>query len=582
MPSDWIGASQGICIDGVNSAVRPYLIGERQVAWMVNGSVRGGQPRTRPAIVQRLVLPSGKVQGAGFFSVNRGKIILSIGGDIYRVNVSGNAFSHDQVSLPWRNSAALDTAWMQETVGHLVIQDGQSAPIIYNGADARRSEIFDNEVPIGRMMAFGNGRLWVATSRYNVKAGDIYSGAGTELKFTETQYLLGGGSFSFPQRVRGLAFLPVNNTATGYGSLMVLGRNRVDSVRAEVASRDLWQAIPGFITQVLDDVGTLSHACITAVNQDLYWRDANGEVRSLRAAAQEASSPGNSGLSREVSRITDYETDAWLEHCSGMFFDNRLLFTASPYRTPSGMVAFKKLISLDCAPMASMRGKASPAYDGEWLGLNFVRLVHGRFDGRHRAFAIAQDAAGENSLWEFMPQERQDSYLDSGESVPVAIRSAVEFRQFDFATPGQPKRLTRCDVYPANIEGEVNVSVYWRVANRNQWHLWGAFVARAKMTDEAEVDDETPHTFVNLRSQERGCVKSLTIPDALDDVLSRSEGIGHAFQIRLVWTGSMEIDRLTVWAQPIRDTAFSHVVDLPTEFKQSAVSGNEVSYTIKP
>jgi hypothetical protein len=579
---DWIGTSQGICIDGVNSAMRPSHIGDRQVAWMVNGSVRGGQPRTRPGFTQRLVLPSGKVQGAGFFSINRGKIILSISGRLHRVSIAGNAFSHDEIVLPWRNSAALDTAWMQETVGNFIVQDGQSAAIIYNGSDARRSDIFGGEVPLGRMMAFGNGRLWVVTSRYNVKAGDIYSGPNTELKFTETQFLLGGGSFSFPQRVTALAFLPVNNTATGYGSLMVYGRNRLDSIRAEIAARDLWQAIPGFVTQVLDEVGTLSHACVTAVNQDLYWRDANGEVRSLRSAAQEAASPGNTGMSREVARITDHETDAWLDQSSGLFFDNRLFFTASPFRLPSGAIGFKKLISLDCAPLASMRGKAQPAYDGEWTGASIVRLVGGRFDGRHRAFAVVQDNAGENSLWEFTPQVREDAYLDGGDVVRVPIRSAVEFRQFDFGAPSQPKKLTRCDVYPASIEGEVNVSIYWRVANRNQWRLWGTFKACAKTTDAPAENPETPHAWKNLRSQERGRVKTLTIPDESDEVLGRSQSVGHAFQVRIVWTGSMELDRIDVWARPLRDIAFSTAGDLPDDFKESAVSDNEVSYTIKP
>lgn len=580
MINNWQCASQTFCIDGVNSAVHPNLIGDRQVAWLLNGSVRGGQPGTRPGWKQRLILPTGKVQGAGYFSVNRGKIILSIGGRIHRVSIAGNNFSHDEIALPWRNSARLDSAWMQETVGNFIIQDGQSNAIIYDGAEARRADPAAGEVPIGRMMAFVGGRLWLVVSRYDVKAGDIYDGKDTELKFVEAQYLLGGGAFSFPMHIRALGRIPAKDSTDGSSGLLVLGDRAASKIRADVASRDLWQLVPGFITEALD-VGAASQFCVIPVSQDLYWRDADGNVRSLRAAASEAAGPSDAGLSREISRITDHETDAWLSQSSGMFFDNRLFFTASPFRTPSGAIGFKKLISLDCAPLASMRGKAPPAYDGEWTGMNILRLVSGRFDGSHRAFAIVQDGS-ENSLWELTPRDRSDSYLVEGGSTEVAIRSAVEYRQFDFGAPNQLKQLERCDIYPARIEGEVNAKVYWRVGNRNQWRLWGEFSANAKMTDAPESTPETVHAWKNLRSQERGLVKSLTIPDAIDPVTNKSEAIGHSFQIRVVWTGVLDLERVDVWASPVNDPAFSDVADLPAGAVQATVTENEVSYTIKP
>lgn len=749
--NDWLTFSQRICVDGVNSALGPNLIGERQLAWMVNGSVRGGQPRTRPGLVQRLMLPSGKIQGAGFFSIDRGKIILSIDGELHRVNVRGDEFSHDEIALAWRNSAALDTAWMQETSGNLIVQDNQSAPIIYDGASARRSKIFENEVPVGSMMAFVNGRLWVVCYGRNLRAGNIYTGPNTELKFTETDYFVGGGAFYFPEVIRAIARIPAKNTSDGSSGLLVLGRESAKWVRSDVASRDLWQVMPGFITDTLD-VGTASHHCVTPVNQDLYWRDAEGQVRSLRSAAQESQGASDTGISREVARITDHETDVLLNHCSGIFFDNRLIFTASPFRTASYAVGFRRLLVMDCAPLASMRGKAPPAYDGEWSGLNVLRLVSGHFDGNKRAFAIAEDANGDNSLWEFIP-DREDGYLSSGALVGVPIRASVESREFDFGLPNNLKRLARCDVYPTAIEGDVAVKVFWRAANRNQWHLWGEFSACAKMTTAAEApttqlldDSQAFHgsawartnvtvtetaaadpnggttaqkilesgagsighalqqnaltielnkrydfsayvkrvgrrkgllhltdndgrsvtgmfdlvdgtmttdstgvtcasasildvgdgwfrvrvgcvfpasseaAFVqirfqaddgsldyagdvakgfyvwnarlelgapltrwkNLRSQDRGCVKTLTIPDVNEDTMGRHEAVAHAFQVRLVWTGNMELERVDVWAKPLKDGSFSKVQDLPAACVESEVSDNEVSYSIIP
>jgi len=586
MPNDWAQATQGFCLDGVNSNVRPDLIGENQLAWMVNGTVRDGKPRTRIALKQRLILPSGKFQGAGYFSSEQGMLVLSIGGQLSRVMLQGANFRNESISLGFDNAGINDNAWFCETPSGLVIQDNESAAIIYNGSTTRRANTTIPEIPIGSAMAFGNGRLWVVTKAgRNLKAGDIYDGTtDSEYGFTETGYLLGGGAFYFAYGITGLAFLPVNNTTTGYGSLMVFGSRNVTSLRAEVTERDLWQVIPGFQTSVLDGIGTPSHHSITRVDQDLYWRDELGQIRSLRSAAQQAQGPGNTPLSREVDRIVKYETSAWLNLCSGIYVDNRLLFTASPLidtALPQNTV-YGKLISLDCAPMATMRGKAQPSYDGEWTGVNFLRLVQGTFRGENRAFAIVRNGI-QNSLWEFVDELREDSYLDGGNPPKaVQIQSSVEFRRFDFGNPSFPKQLTRCDVYPSLIEGSVNISVYWRVGNRNQWLHWGSFNACATMDDPPEASASTPHVWKNLRSQERGRVKSLTIPSLKDNISQMAQSAGYSFQIRLVWTGNVTIDRIDIWARPLTDKAFSNIFDLNESCVQNEVADNEIQYSIIP
>lgn len=757
MPNDWVPVSQGLCIDGVNSSIRPDLIGENQVAWGVNMTVRDGKARTRNGFVQRAILPAGRFQGAGFYSTYGGKLILSIGGNLYRVLVQGNTFTTEQIALAFRNSAIIDNAWMVETPSGFIIQDDESSPIIYNGSTARRAESTVREVPIGSAMAYGNGRLWVVMQgKRDLVAGDIYQGSiGDEFKFTENQYLLGGGAFYFPYDLTGLAFLPVNNTASGYGSLMVYGKRSLVSIRAEVTERDLWQIIPGFQTIVLDGIGTPSHHSITRVDQDLYWRDESGQIRSLRSAAHEAQGPGNTGLSREIERITGYETPSMLRLCSGVYVDNRLLFTASPMIStgiPQNTV-FNSIVSLDCSPTATMRGKAPPAYDGAWSGATFLRMVQGTFRGNKRAFCIVRRGT-ENSLWEFVG-DREDSYLAApAPSVPVRIQSSVEYRRFTFGEASKPKQLTRCDVYPSQIEGDVDVSVYWRVGNRNQWLLWGSFSVCAKMDDPPEptngtrnliysgndfsaiewektnltvsgaagaqhlnevvtvspalhdalqnfsivagrtyafsirvkmfatrndiglyikdgplggasgvsalfrldlgtstlntdggvtdasltmtnegsgwwfltvqaafpfdsieafcrfiftdsgtvsyigsesegfylknaiVTDGFPgypaHVWKNLRSQERGRVKSLTIPSLKDPIMELAQSAGYSFQIRLVWTGNVTIDRLDVWARPLTDKSFSDIFNLDTACVQNEVSNNELLYQIIP
>lgn len=584
MPKNWIGPeTQGLCIAGVNTAVRPDLIEGNQIVWGTNMQVRDGKPRTRGAFVQRAVLPTGIIQGAGYYSLRSGMMVVSIGGELTRLTFLGNNVFQNEIPLGFVNSPTLKNAWMVETQDSFIIQDGQSDAIIYNGSIARRADPTLKEVPRGTMMAYGNGRMWVATGGgQTLLAGDIAGTAtNSDLFFTETTYLQGGGGLYFPAPIAGLSFLPANNTATGYGALMVFGANFTKTIRAEITQRDYWAQIPGFQVDTLDGIGAASQYCIVRVNQDLYWRDAGGEIRSLRAAAADQESPGNSPLSREVSRIVNYDTKWWLDQCSGTYFDNRVFFTASPFLLPNHAVGFKNLICLDCAPLATMRGKAPPAYDGQYCGTNFVRLVTGRFNGQSRMFAFSTDDDGTNRLWEWVQGEREDSYLTDSMAVrvPHRIKCEAEFRRFNFGDPTRLKQLMRADFYPAEIEGDVNVKLYWRVGNRNQWQFCDGVDFCAEMTDP---EGETPHEWVNLASQERAKIKSFTFPDLKDDITNYLQTVGYDFQIRLVWEGNMLIDRIDLWARVLSDEPFSNIPETSPVCVQDSVSDNVISYRIVP
>lgn len=572
--------------DGVNTAFRPDQIGEKQAAWAENTTIRDGKAQTRTyKLVQRATLPKGLLQGQGYYSVQGGSFVLSIWGQLWRVLVTGNNVSVVPIPLEWRNSEALRQAWMCETAGSLVIQDGQSAPVIFDGSIARRSAIFSNEVPTGTAMAYGNGRLAVVVDGNQIQVGNITSNLfQSELKFTETTYLAGGGSFFFPLPVRGLAFLPVNNTNTGLGSLIVFGEKFLNSLRLDVTSRELWNQIPGFEQVVLPNIGAICQNVIVEVNQDLYWRDTMGNIWSLRSAQYDALSPGNAPVSREVSRIVDFETHSLLQYSSGIFFDNRLLMLGSPFFNTYGNPSFLNIISLDAAALATMRGKAPPAYDGAANGVAFSALMAGEIAGQSRAFAISTDGDGENRLWEIVPNATDDAYFlttgplnDSTQSSTLTakrVTSFVETRRYDFGMPGLKKQVVRVDLWPTEIQGEVDITVYWRADNRTQWQRWGEVSVCARMTN---VDGQ----WLDLAVQERGRIKTLTAPDNIDVIDNQRADMGYGFQIRVVWTGTMLLDRLKVWAKSdIPESSYSEVDDLTPDCVQNVVTDNNISYAI--
>jgi hypothetical protein len=200
----------------------------------------------------------------------------------------------------------------------------------------------------------------------------------------------------------------------------------------------------------------------------------------------------------------------------------------------------------------------------------------GRINGVNRAFVISTDDDGENRLWEVVPHGTADRYFQAEDNVIVVTENPVgsqfESRRFVFGeTPYQIKRL---DLWPAEISGEVAVQVYWRADNRTKWQLWDTFSMCATMTNA----DNTP--LLNLDTQERGRVKSLTAPNVNDDIDNQQADIGFGFQVKVVWQGDMLLDRLKLWAEAKDDTAYSNIPDLQTACVKNSVANNESSYSI--
>jgi len=575
--ANWEQVSFETCPGGVSSAVAPELLPPGQFAWGANIAIRGGKPHTRPPILERMQLPSGLHQGSCYFGVQGGMIITSIEGRIYRLRIGSSTFSYEEIPLSFVNSSLIKQVWMQQTIETLVIQDGQSNAILYNGSTARRAG--PDEVPRGTIMAYGNGRLWVAINQKELVAGDIRTRtAGSELKFTETNYLSGGGTLYFPRGITGLEFIPITGAAD-FGTLIVFSRDSADSIRADVTSRDMWPQMAGFVTSVFRDIGCSGDWSITQVNQDLYWRDSKGDIRSLANAISTNNTPGSTPISREVQRLVDFDSDQLLPWVSSIYFDNRFLQTSSPYINVNGGVSFKDLVSLDFSPISTMQAKAPPAYDGQWTGIpGIAQLVAGEFNGVNRAFAISSGEDGVNRLWEIMTRGRDDAYLSCGSGMfNSPIESYVEYPSVDFGSMKQRKRLRRCDVWLSGLVGELGLRVYWRTDNSQKWYEWDAAETCAKTTDDAT---NTPHTWKNLLSEQRPQIKSFTIPNGIDDVTKYSINVGFEFQIRIAVTGQAQIERMMLLANTLPDPDYANRETLTDECIENDVTGNTLSYVI--
>ena len=164
---------------GMDSGISPSEIRVNQVAFAINATMRGSFIGPRPGYNRRALqfpdssgstdaalqsrFETGKFQGAKPYRKADGDdaIMIAISGRMYKVDI-GKGFSVQDITIPGDpNSSLLEFTWMEQAEEFFVMQDGNSAPYIFNGAFARRAA--PNEIPTGTVMAYVMGRLWIAS-----------------------------------------------------------------------------------------------------------------------------------------------------------------------------------------------------------------------------------------------------------------------------------------------------------------------------------------------------------------------------------------------------------------------------------
>jgi len=325
-----------------------------------------------------------------------------------------------------------------------------SAPTITisggGGSGARAYAILENppEVPTGSIMAYGQGRLFIANknrfeiqaldlvgSHVNVKAGTTTLGntnyplsdpRSSVLFNTENTYLNEGGSLlmpSFMGRITGMQFVPTQNTVAGQGQLFVFCEFGAASF-AVTTPRSQWGETASFQSVLYTNIGAVGPDAFAQVNGDLFFRSNDG-LRTYKNATAEMESYGNTAMSAEMNSILNQEPIHLLQDVSLAYTDRgRVLMTALPQEyqpenfNSKAKKVYKALISLDFNSMTGSLGKTAAAYDGIWTGLDILQILAGDFGRRNKAFILGVSCSL-NGLWEIDPKASEDRPIAGNE-----------------------------------------------------------------------------------------------------------------------------------------------------------------------
>lgn len=552
---------------GMNSGVDPQQVQMDQLSFAVNCTMRTNSPKTRPGIAKKVLefededtqadFQTGIWQGAGTYSwrsidtSDKSLLLCSISGRIYTIDL--RSMSVADITLPGDpNPSIRPMTWFEQGEMFTFIQDGQSVPLIFNGASLRRSNIAAGEMPVGTIMCYGLGRMTVVLpDRRSFIVGNIvgsteggtpaYNYRDSIISFTENQYLNGGGVFSAPDRINAVRTIASLDTALNQGPVQFF--MSTGSISGNYPfNRDEWFAVTyPLVTGSLTSRGALSQNSTIGINNDIWFRGYDG-IRSFQLSRRNFGSWGNTPLSGELKRIFDKDQSDLLQYSSGVLFDNRVLITASPYFVGGRAIAHRGLVATNLTDLSYLTEAGKPPFfDGLWTGLRILQILSLEVDGVERCFIFALDPEDKISLYELTKDDPADNF-GQGDDLESRIEGWIETPAYswgerDTQPPARRRKLiTGGDCSISKMRGQIDFSLQYRPDRYPLWLNWQTW------SECAEQECVSPWCDDPNLDQYRGPMLFKETPSDCVEINKRQSKWGYTFQGKLSFTGHVQID----------------------------------------
>jgi hypothetical protein len=588
---------EGTVFDGFTSVIaqdattHPSYLPEFYVSESVNRTFRGGINRTRPSI-RSITLVAGENQPEsivndirngnfqGAYSYKKTKqeaadgILISVAGVIYFLKIINHtAYAYKLID---GNDPSMMHTWFVQAEDRAYIQNGYQNPIAWDGdlnVPAYRLNPFQGKMPIGTIMEYAFGRVFVADRFNQIYASDIIFGNGftdtqnTE-NFTEITYWAGGGAFATPSSMGNITAMKVmpyiGGNLRGQGELVVLTENGAFSM-------DVGLPRVSWTSQQIQRISLLGRGCaspyVTTVNSELWFRSYDGWAFYSNSQSEFGRYFSMRKLSREVNKWVDRDTPWLKQFASTMYNDNYLLSTVAPEikrTTARGLHRYHRgIIVLDLDQSASPAPDAQLTFrwNGIWTGVRPTQVLSAKILGEDRGFVFSFDNDDKNRLYEVT--NKQDN--DFGEQGSVEIESFFITGKYDFSKSERTskflrKRISGGEMWMSEIKGNATSSVEYRSDSNPCWYdlmepsTFGCNPCAPK------VNDCFPQRGGNLFKR----FKFNTPDSKLCSTISEIPAIeGSEFQLRVNITGSATVDRLRLMAN-IKNNEDSPVGDCPS------------------
>ena len=557
---------------GMNGGVLNTAIPFNQYAKGINVTCRNGVLGTRPRVVEVDVVPDGsaaeciahgKFQGSYTYQYQDTTFIaFGMNGRIFLIDPVAEVI-YDMTSVIGAMSSTVDRLHFCQAHTYLVVQDGTNLATIIESTAARKAVAADDEVPIGTIMAYVHGRLFIKTGDRQFVAGNILlpNDPGSVLVFTETEYLAGGTALFIPVdlgNITGMTWAQNYGEATGDGPLIVMCDRGMVSYRVSVP-RMQWQDMPIMKIEPGGN-GNASEYGVVRFNEDLLFMSWNGLQDFALLSTENATKHRLTNLDSEIAPLLALEDPKTRRLVSACKFDDRLLYTALCEPTTAAGergetledFRFTGLISLDYAPsngIASMGQISKPAYDGIWTGFHPMGLSSGIFDYEEMCFVFGKDDEGVNHLYRLMKEQGPDVSLAKG-AIPVQSRvytRGMPFVVFDngnsISMQAYEKQLRSAYLNIVSFFGSLDIGLY----SCPDFSVRFNEISRIRVT---APEAESGYPFAVGRMQCRPKEKFPAFNQHVCQPVSGKLAVrGFEFQFLLTWSGVLNVSRFAIEAE---------------------------------
>jgi len=577
--------NKGVVFDGSSEwllqdrSTKESYLANNMLSVCVNRVLRGGVNRTRPPFYGMKLISAngdesvledyatGNFQGAYAYQsispATQDGLVVSIAGSIYFLAVNNNNIYVTKIATG--NAANWMHTWFVQAEDWLYIQNGYQNPIAWNGdltVPPIRLNPLAGQMPIGTIMEYAYGRVWVSTANNNVYASDIIYGAGftttsNTQNFTEQQYWAEGGSFTPPARfgnITGMKIMPsINVNDRGQGELVVMEEQGAFTLNGSI-DRTLWQ--DNNIQKVsLSGRGNRSPWSTVGVNNEMFFRSDDGWSLYSNSQLDFNQRLSYRKLSREVNYWVDQDTKWLRQFASAMFFDNRLIATVSPFtvstnedRLVCGLHRPHRamiVLDLDQEAPASPDSQISFRWNGLWEGPQPTQMLTAQINGTQRAFCFSFDQDNRNRLYEL----QLDGVDDTVDDKQVKIKSFFFTKRYDFAATQATNKFVRkdiCagDIWVSEMPESCKVSVSYRP---DSYPCWNELLPQIEVGCDFCGDNKNCDLTASQPRQKR-----LKFPTPDREICQIGNDIsvteGAEFQLMVQLEGKCQVDRVRLGA----------------------------------
>ena len=449
---DWSGGVDSSKVTTLQSTLNPGGLARNELAWLYNGTVRGGGILQRTGFQPLIkLLDSGRWQGGYIYEPDSANpyLVCSIDGHIYKVLLEPPYTITDLSSaFGLYNPPAAEEAFFCQGENYLIIQAGDyftnpvpTLPLFWDGATLRRSIGITtptpagylpniNEIPAATTMDYFGGMIWYGQAR-QISAGDMVGGpSGTLanhfrdaiLNVTENPLCFGGDGFTLPTNagnIRAIFHSANLNATLGQGSLFISTRKTIYALTVPPTRTDWINANSSnqpVMTVVQLVNGSVNDRSIVKVNGDVFYQSLETSIRSLQVSVRNFGQWGNTPISQNEQRALQVNDRGLMHFSGGIFFDNRMLQLVLPKMAGDGVnVIHQAILPLDFDVVSNLNtadqatSMAPPVWEGACDGLQFLQLFEGDFGGLHRAFGVVlSEVDGSINVWELTTSNRSE------------------------------------------------------------------------------------------------------------------------------------------------------------------------------